>query len=81
MIVSGLPFASFESELQDQVLAAVKGALVDGGVFATFAYWQGLLVPQGRRFRRILGDEFSEVTTTKTVWTNVPPAFVYRAVK
>lgn len=81
VIVSGLPFASFESEMQDQVLAAVKGALVEGGVFATFAYWQGLMVPQGRRFRRRLGDEFSEVTTTKTVWTNVPPAFVYRAVK
>jgi phosphatidylethanolamine/phosphatidyl-N-methylethanolamine N-methyltransferase len=39
------------------------------------------MVPQGLRFRRRLHDEFSHVTTTRTVWANVPPAFVYRAVK
>jgi phospholipid N-methyltransferase len=80
-VVSGLPFASFADGMQDEVLRAVRDALVPGGVFATFAYWQGLMVPQGLRFRRRLHDEFSQVTTTKTVWGNVPPAFVYRAVK
>jgi phospholipid N-methyltransferase len=80
-VVSGLPFASFANDLQDEVLGAVREALVPGGVFATFAYWQGLMVPQGLRFRRRLHDEFSLVTTTRTVWANMPPAFVYRAVK
>ena len=80
-VVSGLPFASFANDLQDELLRAIWDSLAPGGVFATFAYWQGLMVPQGLRFRRRLHDEFSQVTTTRTVWANVPPAFVYRAVK
>lgn len=80
-IVSGLPFATFPDGLQDDLLTAIGEALGPGGRFATFAYWQGLLVRQGRRFRRRLHSEFPHVSRTPTVWRNMPPAFVYRAVK
>lgn len=80
-IVSGLPFATFPDQLQDDLLAAIRDALEPGGRFATFAYLQGLLVRQGRRFRRRLHAEFPTVSRTPTVWRNMPPAFVYRAVK
>jgi len=80
-IVSGLPFATFPDALQDQLLAAIRDALAPGGRFATFAYAQGLLMRQGRRFRRRLHEEFPTASRTPTVWRNMPPAFVYRAVR
>jgi phospholipid N-methyltransferase len=52
--------------------------LPPGGQFVTFAYLQGLLIPAGRRFGKLLGDYFSEVRKSPTVWRNTPPAFVYR---
>jgi phospholipid N-methyltransferase len=80
-IISGLPWASFSSEQQSRFLGATLSALRPGGLFATFAYLQGLLMPSGRRFRRQLRPQFSHVGTSSTVWMNVPPAFVYRCRK
>ncbi len=80
-IVCGLPWASFREPLQDALLGAIVAALAPGGRFATFAYLQGLALPAGRRFRRKLAGHFRTVTRTRTVWANLPPAFVYRAEK
>ncbi len=77
-IVSGLPWASFSSDLQRRLLDATTGVLRPGGQFATFAYLQGLLLPAGQRFRKNLRDHFSQVQLSKTAWLNLPPAFVYR---
>ena len=78
-IICGLPWASFSEELQDDILDTVTRVLRPGGRFVTFAYRQGLLLPSGRRFRKKLQHNFMRVTTTRTVWMNVPPAFVYCA--
>ena len=80
-IVSGLPFTAFSGRLQDDLLAALDDVLAPGGRLVTFAYLGGLLFPGGRRFRRRLRAEFADVSTTRTVWRNLPPAFVYCAVK
>lgn len=80
-IVSGLPWASFSPELQDAALAATFEVLPEGGSFATFAYWQGLLLPAGQRFKRFLKDHFSTVERSRTAWRNLPPAFVYQCVR
>jgi phosphatidylethanolamine/phosphatidyl-N-methylethanolamine N-methyltransferase len=80
-IVSGLPFASFTPALQDALLAAASDVLVPGGRFVTFAYLTGSWLPRARRFRRRLMEEFSDVGATHTIWRNLPPAYVYRAVK
>lgn len=80
-IVSGLPWAFFEADKQRAILAASASVLERGGQFVTFAYLQGLLLPGGRRFRRQLRDNFSQVGTSPTEWRNVPPAFVYRCVR
>jgi phospholipid N-methyltransferase len=77
-IVSGLPWASFPEKLQRELLNAMMTVLPPGGQFVTFAYLQGLLIPAGRRFGKLLGDYFSEVRKSPTVWRNTPPAFVYR---
>ena len=77
-IICGLPWASFPDSLQSSILAAVTEVLRPGGYFATFAYWQGLALPAGRRFGRRLRETFPEVRRSGTAWRNLPPAFVYR---
>jgi len=76
-IISGLPWAAFDSELQDRLLAATIEVLRPGGIFATFTYIQSPLLPAGRRFRKKLDVHFSHVRASSMVWNNLPPAFVY----
>jgi len=78
VIVSGLPWAVFPDDLQQEILESVIASLAPGGCFTTFAYLQGLLLPAGRRFRRRLHQLFDTVETSRVVWRNLPPAFVYR---
>ena len=80
-VISGLPWANFSSRLQWNILDAVAEHIAPGGYFTTFAYLQGLMFPNGRRFRRLLGEVFREVEISPVVWKNIPPAFVYRCRK
>jgi phospholipid N-methyltransferase len=77
-IISGLPWASFPEDLQKACLDAMMTVLRPGGQFVTFAYEGAAQLPRARRFRKKLGQYFSEVTLSRTVFLNVPPAFVYR---
>ena len=77
-ILCGLPWASFSNEDQMEFLTAMMAVLKPNGQFATFAYLQGLLLPAGQRFRRLLAQYFSKVERSGVVWRNLPPAFVYR---
>lgn len=80
-VISGLPWATFDQGLQDEILLAVVESLRPGGEFLTFAYLQGLALPAGRRFRKLLESRFSKVTKTSTIWRNCPPAFVYHCIR
>jgi phosphatidylethanolamine/phosphatidyl-N-methylethanolamine N-methyltransferase len=80
-VICGLPWAAFDESLQDALLDALLNILRPGARFLTFAYLQGLLLPAGRRFRQKLRSRFSHVATTRTVWRNTPPAFVYIATR
>ena len=77
-IISGLPWASFPDDLQNEIMQTMTQVLRPGGTFATFAYWQGLALPAGQRFASRLRSTFSRVQRSPTVWKNLPPAFVYR---
>jgi len=77
-IVSGLPWAVFEPDLQDRLLRATVEALAPGGRFVTFTYAHSLLLPAARRFRRTIERHFGDVTVSPVVWRNLPPALVYR---
>ena len=80
-IVCGLPWAAFGPELQDKLFTSIVNAMTPGGRFCTFAYLQGLLLPAGQRFRKTLRQNFTEVTQSRTVWRNTPPAFIYNCIK
>jgi phospholipid N-methyltransferase len=80
-IVCGLPWASFNEKLQKRLLDTTHDILKDGGVFTTFAYLQGLLLPAGQKFKKNINERFSKVEKSTVVWRNLPPAFVYRCVK
>ena len=80
-VVCGLPWAAFPEDLQRSILSALLKSLKPGGKFTTFAYLQGLILPAGRRFRKLLEEHFSSVTCSKVVWNNLPPAITYRCIK
>ena len=80
-VISGLPWAIFPEQLQDDILSAILKSLHPGGYFTTFAYVQGVLLPSGKRFRNRLSRIFSNVEKSPVVWKNFPPAFVYRCQK
>ncbi len=77
-VISSLPWASFPPALQKELLDATLSVLRPGAYFSTFAYWQGLALPAGQRFRSTLHQRFSEVKISKTIWANFPPAFIYQ---
>jgi phospholipid N-methyltransferase len=80
-IVSGLPWTAFPESLQIAILDRIMPRLREGGVLVTFAYSGFHLLPNGRRFRALLRERCSRLEASRTVWPNLPPAFVYSAVK
>ncbi len=78
-VICGLPFSIFDEPLQRAILGAIQASIAPGGHFTTFAYLQGLKLPAGRRFRRLLEEHFETVAVSDVVWKNTPPAVVYRA--
>ncbi len=80
-IVSGLPWTLFEEHEQNQLLQVISDSLKPNGTFVSFTYLGGHLSPGGRRFKKSLPNHFSQVSKSKMVWNNLPPAFVYSCVK
>lgn len=79
--MSGLPWTAFPEALQVAILDRIMPRLREGGVLVTFAYSGFHLLPNGRRFRALLRERCSRLGVSHTVWSNLPPAFVYSAVK
>ncbi|MCR5660873.1 MAG: ribosomal RNA adenine dimethylase domain-containing protein [bacterium] len=80
-IISGLPWATFTDEIQDELLNAAYTSLKRSGRFVTFAYLQGLLLPGGIKFAEKINKRFRTVSKSRIIWNNIPPAFVYKCVK
>jgi phospholipid N-methyltransferase len=80
-IISGLPWASLPLKVQDNILAEVLRCLAPGGLFVTFGYLHARWMPNALRFRRKLGKYFKRVESSRAIWRNFPPAFVYRCTR
>ena len=78
-IVSGLPWAAFPEDLQDELLGSMLDVLKPGGKFATYMYLSSMCFPAAGRFRRKLAAAFPNSGMTTTVWWNLPPAAVFQA--
>ncbi|GAA3072158.1 hypothetical protein GCM10017600_24200 [Streptosporangium carneum] len=76
-IVSGLPWAAFSEETQTRLLDAVVAIMTPHTAFTTFAYSFAKRMRPAQRFRHRLHTTFEEVVVGRTVWGNLPPAFVY----
>lgn len=81
IIVSGLPWAAFSSELQENIMNTISAALDENGVFTTYAYLQGTVMPGGRRLKKLMEKHFKTIEISEVVWRNIPPSFVYRCRK
>jgi len=77
-VVSGLAWGNMLPALQDRIMAAVVTALAPGGQFVAFAYAHARWFPTTLRFRKLMFREFARVETTRIIWRNLPPAYVYR---
>lgn len=81
VVISGLGWALFPPELATQILESTAATLRPGGEFRTFAYHIGLVRKSAWHLRSELRRLFTTVEVGRGVWSNVPPAFVYRCVK
>jgi phospholipid N-methyltransferase len=77
-IISGLAWGNMLPDMQDRILDAMLSSLAPGGQFVAFGYVHAVWFPTTLRFRRRLFRTFAHVETTRVIWGNLPPAFVYR---
>lgn len=80
-IISSLPWANFKPPFQKKLLETLYENLSENGLLITYAYNLGLYFAKGKEFKTALSEKFSSVETSKTIWTNIPSAFVYKAKK
>jgi phosphatidylethanolamine/phosphatidyl-N-methylethanolamine N-methyltransferase len=79
VIVSGLPWFAYTEPGPRPLAQTLSAALTDNGVLTQFAYTWTRWAPPAVRLLRGLRARFEEVVTSRTVWSNVPPATVYYA--
>lgn len=77
IIISSLPFASFDEELQTKILREIWASLSYNGEFLTFAYIHSIFLEEGKFFNKQLHTHFSHIKKSEIIWKNMPPAFVY----
>lgn len=80
-VVSGLPWTVMPREQRGHILDAVAEVLTPGGRFTTFAYLHAAWTPPAHHLTAELACRFDRLERSKTVWANLPPAFVHRATK
>jgi phosphatidylethanolamine/phosphatidyl-N-methylethanolamine N-methyltransferase len=79
VVVSGLGWSATRPGRDDSLLPVVASTLAAGGVFVQFGYTFTRWAGPARALEQELRDLFGEVTTSPTVWRNLPPAVVHRA--
>ena len=81
VVVSGLGWSATRPGRPDSLLPVVASTLADDGVLVQFGYSATRWAAPARTLEAELRDLFAEVTTSRTVWRNLPPAVVHRAAR
>lgn len=79
VIISGIPWSFLSLKEQSIMLKSVHNSLKDGGYFNTFAYHSPL--GSAKVFKKKLYRVFPQVSISKSILLNIPPAFVYTCKK
>ena len=77
VVLSSLPWANFDPDLQRRILDQVIESLAPDGLFAAIAYRPTRTTQRSRAFRSALRTSFDEVSISSTLWANLPPARLY----
>jgi phospholipid N-methyltransferase len=77
VIIATLPWTLFDPGAQEAILSQITATLAPGGSFATVLTLTALPFPAARRFRGRLDRAFGEISVTRPVWGNIPPALLY----
>ena len=78
-MVSGLGWSANRPGQEDSLLPVVASTLADDGVFVQFGYTFTRWAAPARALEAELHELYADVTTSSTVWRNLPPAIVHRA--
>lgn len=81
VIVSSLPWTIFSAETQRRTIESIIKSLKPGGAFLTYVCANAYLYPQAKGFLRMMRENFRDVHRSDLEWRNIPPAFVFRAIK
>lgn len=79
VVVSGLPWSAYRTAGTAPLHQLLAASLVAGGVLTQVGYASTRWAPPARWQVRDLRAVFEEVTTSRTVWRNLPPAVVHYA--
>lgn len=78
-VVSGLPWALWSTDVQTEILDAIRPLLSPDAKLVTFHYVHSRTLGRVDSFRGLLRERFERVHHTHPVWANVPPAYVHIA--
>lgn len=81
VVISSLPWTMFSEETQRRTIDAIVKSLRPGGAFLTYVCANAYLYPQAKSLRRLLKENFRDLHRSDLEWRNIPPAFVFRAIK
>ncbi len=81
LIISGLPWQSFAGPAGLRLVDTIAGCLAPGGCYTQFTYSWTRWAPPAKRQHRALSATFDEVQVSRTIWRNLPPAFVYTSTR
>ncbi len=79
VVVSGLPWTAFAGAGSPTLLDRLAGCLGGNGALTQLGYAATRWAPPARRQLDELHRSFEEVTTSRTVWRNLPPAVIHVA--
>lgn len=81
LIISSIPWTFLKSKEQDELLETIYKNLNQNGYFTTFAYVFATSPKKRKQFKNKLFELFAEVQSSKIIWRNIPPAFIFRCRK
>jgi phospholipid N-methyltransferase len=81
VVVSGLGWSATRPGRDDSLLPVIASTLAPDGVVVQFGYTFTRWAAPARALEAELHELFDDVTTSPTVWRNLPPAIVHRAAR